>query len=272
MLSFCLIASSGLNGASRLPASRVMMRAASRVVSPTMLTLEEAGEFGTTDYSMTFKDGDKVISPWHDLPLELEGGLYNMLTEIPKMTLKKMEVDTKAPGNPIKQDEKKGKARLYHGPIFWNYGCLPQTWEDPNVKGNEDVGGAFGDDDPVDVVEIGAASLGMGSFTAVKILGCLSMIDDGELDWKIIAINAADEHAAAINDVGDIEKFYPGTVSGIREWFRWYKTPDDKPVNGFGHGERALGAAEAKAVIAETNGFYKKLMAGETDAGKLWLK
>jgi inorganic pyrophosphatase len=40
------------------------------------------------------------------------------------------------------QDEKKGKARLYHGPIFWNYGCLPQTWEDPNVKGDADVGGA----------------------------------------------------------------------------------------------------------------------------------
>ena len=56
-----------------------------------------------------------------------------------------------AEGNPIKQDEKKGKARLYHGPIFWNYGCLPQTWEDPNVKGDADVGGAFGDDDPVDV-------------------------------------------------------------------------------------------------------------------------
>ena len=34
------------------------------------------------------------------------------------------KVDTKAEGNPIKQDEKKGKARLYHGPIFWNYGCL----------------------------------------------------------------------------------------------------------------------------------------------------
>ena len=97
------------------------------------------------------------------------------------------------------------------------------------------------------------------------------MIDDGELDWKLIAINAADEHASEINDVGDIEKFYPGTVSGIREWFRWYKTPDGKPINGFGHGERALNAAETKAVIAETNGFYKKLLSGETDAGKLWV-
>ena len=133
-----------------------------------------------------------VVSPWHDMPLELDGGLYNMLTEIPKMTFKKMEVDTKAEGNPIKQDEKKGKARLYHGPIFWNYGCLPQTWEDPNVKGDADVGGAFGDDDPVDVVEIGAGSLAMGSFTPVKVLGCLSMIDDGELDWKVCARTRCD--------------------------------------------------------------------------------
>ena len=23
-----------------------------------------------------------------------------------------------------------GKLRDYHGPIFWNYGMLPQTWED----------------------------------------------------------------------------------------------------------------------------------------------
>ena len=41
---------------------------------------------------------------------------------------------------------------------------------------------------------------------------------------------------------------------------------------GFGHGERALNAAETKEVIKVTNGHYKALMAGETDAGKLWLK
>ena len=261
MMVFALTAALGLNINVVARVNSRAVRSFSRVVNPRMVELVEAGEFGTTDYSMTFKEGGDVVSPWHDMPLELDGGLYNMLTEIPKMTLKKMEVDTKAPGNPIKQDEKKGKARLYHGPIFWNYGCLPQTWEDPNVKGDGEVGGAFGDDDPVDVVEIGAASLAMGSFTPVKVLGCLSMIDDGELDWKVIAIN----------DVADIEKFYPGTVSGIREWFRWYKTPDGKPVNGFGHGERALNAAETIEVIKETNGHYKKLISGETDAGKLWV-
>ena len=274
MLATLLSASSALQmgGVVRVPASR-LAAAVSRagMLARMSIATEESGEFGTTDYTMTFKSGGKTISPWHDAPLELDGGMYNMLTEIPRMTLKKMEVATKVAGNPIMQDEKKGKARLYHGPIFWNYGCLPQTWEDPNVEGDADVNGAFGDNDPVDVVEIGAAALEMGSFTPVKVLGCLSMIDDGELDWKVIAINAGDEHASKINDVGDIEKYYPGTVSGIREWFRWYKTPDGKPINGFGHGERALNAAETKKVIAETNGFYKKLMAGQTEAGKLWL-
>ena len=57
-----------------------------------------------------------------------------MLTEIPKYSKAKMEVATKEPNNPIAQDIKKGKLRDYHGPIFWNYGCLPQTWEDPNEE------------------------------------------------------------------------------------------------------------------------------------------
>ena len=152
------------------------------------------------------QDG-KTISPWHDIPLEAGDGMYNFVCEIPKMSLKKMEVRpgaplnrpqpqslwvprahapswqvaTKVAGNPIMQDEKKGKARLYHGPIFWNYGCLPQTWEDPNVKGDADVGGAFGDDDPIDVVEIGASAQDMGAVVPVKPLGVLSMIDDGEV-------------------------------------------------------------------------------------------
>lgn len=31
--------------------------------------------------------------------------------------------------------------------INWNYGLLPQTWEDPSFA-NPDVDGAFGDNDP----------------------------------------------------------------------------------------------------------------------------
>lgn len=42
-----------------------------------------------------------------------------------------------------------------------------------------------GDNDPVDVVEIGDAQLRMGGVYRVKPLGVYAMIDDGELDWKV---------------------------------------------------------------------------------------
>ena len=35
------------------------------------------------------------------------------------------------------------------------------------------------------------------------------MIDDGELDWKVIAIDVNDPKAAEVNDVDDVEKVFP---------------------------------------------------------------
>jgi inorganic pyrophosphatase len=53
-----------------------------------------------------------------------------------------MEIATKEPLNPIKQDVKKGALRYvknvypHHGYI-WNYGAIPQTWENPEKKDAE---------------------------------------------------------------------------------------------------------------------------------------
>ena len=41
-----------------------------------------------------------------------------------------------------------------------------------------------GDNDPVDVVEIGSKQLRSGGVYCVKLLGAYAMIDEGELDWK----------------------------------------------------------------------------------------
>ena len=82
------------------------------------ITSESSGEFGTLDFKMNFFYDGKKISPWHDIPLK-SGEHYNMLTEIPKYTKAKREVNTKEEKNPIKQDVKKGKVREYHGPIYW---------------------------------------------------------------------------------------------------------------------------------------------------------
>jgi inorganic pyrophosphatase len=37
-------------------------------------------------------------------------------------------------------------------------------------------------------------------------LGVLAMIDDGELDWKIIAIDINDPKASSVNDIEDVER------------------------------------------------------------------
>lgn len=235
-------------------------------------TTATSGAAGTETFRINFSD-DKghTVSPWHDIPLRdaTNKDLFHFVNEIPKYSKAKMEVATKEKSNPIAQDIKKGKLRDYHGPIFWNYGCLPQTWENPNVL--HPVVNCKGDNDPVDVVEIGSTVLASGSVNKVKVLGVLAMIDDGELDWKVIAIKHDDPLASQLHDIHDVEAKCPGVVSGIREWFRWYKTPDDKPLNAFGFDEKALPKATALEVIEETHHYWKDLVAGKADKGKLWL-
>jgi inorganic pyrophosphatase len=242
----------------------------------TGFSLNVTGEKNTKSYRINYKSKDTgaAISPWHDIPLRSDddnGNLYNFITEIPKNTKAKFEINISEKGNPISQDVSKGNLRDYHGPIFWNYGCLPQTWEDPSIKHNEL--NFYGDNDPLDVVEIGTQQLNTGSVTPVKVLGVLAMIDTGELDWKVIAISSYDDNFHNINNINDVNKLMPGVISGIREWFRWYKTPDNKPLNTFGYNEQCLDSDIAIKVIEETHSHYMHLRQGKSniDNNSLWL-
>lgn len=228
---------------------------------------EVRGEEGTESFRRFFLD-DKgsEISPWHDLPLESSTDHW-MVTEIPKMTKPKMEIATKEAANPIAQDMKKGKLREYHGPIFWNYGYMPQTWEDPTVK--HPTLNVLGDNDPLDVVEIGSRTHSQGELVQIKALGALAMIDDGELDWKVVAIALDDPMAPKLNDIKDVQEQMPGVISGIREWFRWYKTPDGKPLNEFGFEEEPLNRESTLEIIEETHNAWQRLRKGEVQT-KLW--
>jgi len=62
---------------------------------------------------------------------------------------------------------------------------------------------------PVDVVEIGERHANIGDVLKVKPLAALAMIDEGELDWKIVAISLDDPKASLVNDVDDVEKHFP---------------------------------------------------------------
>jgi inorganic pyrophosphatase len=225
------------------------------------------------EFKMHFWRGKNVISPWHQISCYANDDPsteeINFICEIPKYGKAKMECSTKLENNPIVQDIKKGKLRFYHGPIFWNYGFVPQTWENPDEM--DEMTGYYGDGDPLDVVEIGSCEKELGQVSIVKPLGALAMIDDGELDWKLICICTDDPLSEELQDIEDVYKKCPGTVSGIREWFRWYKTPDDKPLNEFAFNEEAIGKKKTLEVIAHLNNQWKDLYDGETPKGKMWI-
>ena len=242
-----------------------------RAIYNPLVVVKEEGQPETFDYRVFFVDkSGKKVSPWHDIPLRLGDDIFNFIVEIPKESSAKMEVATDESFTPIKQDTKKGKLRYYPYNIHWNYGLLPQTWEDPSFA-NSEVEGALGDNDPVDVVEIGERQRKIGEVLKVKPLGALAMIDEGELDWKIVAISLDDPKAPFVNDVDDVEKHFPGTLTAIRDWFRDYKIPDGKPANKFGLGNKAANKDYALKVITETNESWNKLIKRSIPAGELSL-
>lgn len=229
-------------------------------------TIEERGTENTTSFKVFVKDNSgEPISPFHDIPLVANAAnkTFHVVIEVPRWTNAKMEIDTSSPLHPIIQDTKKGKLRYvansypYKGYI-WNYGCFPQTWENPNHK---DVNtGENGDDDPVDICEIGHRVAKRGDVLEVKVLGILAMIDDGETDWKVIVIDVEDPLASSLNNLDDVEKQMPGFLNDTREWFRIYKMPDGKPENKFAFDGEYKDTEFAHNIIQETNTFWKQLV------------
>lgn len=176
--------------------------------------------------------------------------------------------------NPIKQDIKKGKLRFVrncfpHKGYLWNYGAFPQTWEDPNAIHPETK--AKGDNDPLDVCEIGELVARPGEIKQVKVLGVMALLDEEETDWKIMVIDVNDPLAPKLNDVEDIERHLPGLLRATNEWFRIYKIPDGKPENQFAFSGECKNRKYAMDIIRECGEAWERLITGKTNKGDLSL-
>jgi len=249
---------------------------------------EHRGEQGTLDWRLHFKstalegtDKENVdpadegqVSCWHDIPLVIKNtGFFNYVNEIAVGDFDKMECATKERWNPIKQDVKKEKLRKFtYGAIRFNYGFLPQTWEDPGRKSDFSDSDTTGDNDPVDVVELSGIRLGCGQISSVKIVGLLGLIDEGETDWKVLAIDTSHEKAHLINSVDDVDTVLGPGITGnsrlweIREWFQMYKTTDGKAENAFTHGGAYLDKETAVGVINECHKHWKDLVLNKVES------
>ena len=139
-----------------------------------------------------------------------------------------------------------------------------QTWEDPNQTHPETK--AQGDNDPLDVCEIGEQVGYVGQVKQVKVLGIMALLDEGETDWKVIVIDVRDPLASRMNDIEDVERQLPGLIRATNEWFRIYKIPDGKPENNFAFSGEAKNKKYATEIIHECHEAWRRLASGESPA------
>ena len=152
-------------------------------------------------------------------------GLWAVV-EIPAGTNKKIEIDKAS--NTFKVDQRDGKDRVIAFlPYPANYGFIRDTFSDP-AKG--------GDGDAVDVLVI-AEQLKTGTVIAIEPLAMLKLIDDGEEDFKILAVPADDRlNVLKVKDLTDDPKKEQAIKEIIEKWFLSY---DTDPVKVLGWADRS---------------------------------
>jgi inorganic pyrophosphatase len=207
----------------------------------------------TPSYRIFLQDAqNKTLSFWHDLPLFPKADdpyLITFVSEIARGSRAKLEISTDEEFTPILQDRNKcGAPRFYVPRPCFNYGAAPQTCEDPApVDINEP--GLKGDGDPLDIVELSDHPIPAGSVVTVRVVGAFCLIDQGEIDWKILAVNTDSPIASVPN----------WQAEEIMHWFKTYKALEGKPENTIGYGGRLLSAEEALKVINDCHDDWKRL-------------
>lgn len=153
------------------------------------------------------KANGELLSPWHDLEIEPANGEENCVTgviEMPGNTGSKLECSKKDINNPVTQDvviNKNTKAhmlRTFKNPPTFNYGFIPRTWSDNELGG---------DCDPIDLVDLGWRNIKQTlAVSDYLVLGTLGLVDQGELDIKVLAIEAIEANELGIKTLKDFER------------------------------------------------------------------
>ena len=165
-------------------------------------------------------------------PAITEAGAINAVIEIPAGTNQKIEFNSEK--KQFESDQLDGKDRVIDFlPYPANYGFIPSTMMD------QDRGG---DGDALDVLVIAAAQP-TGTLLAIRPIGVLNLMDDGELDTKIIALPV--DTSLQIIQVDGFEDFlikYNGGMRIIETWFLNYKGLGRTKLKGWENEQHAFNA------------------------------
>ncbi|MEM6726032.1 MAG: inorganic diphosphatase [Bacteroidota bacterium] len=148
------------------------------------------------------------FNPWHHVQAgDDTPDIVNGIIEIPKNTRAKYELD-KASGL-LKMD------RVIYSSMYYpaNYGFIPKTYCD--------------DDDPLDILILSQITVVPMCIVSAKVIGVMRMLDDGEMDDKIIAVAENDMSVNHINDISELPTHF---MKELRNFFEDYKKLENKTV------------------------------------------
>ena len=173
-----------------------------------------------------------VNHPWHGVHYgENAPKKVNALIEIPQGSRAKYEVD-KASGL-LKLDRVIYSS--FHYPV--NYGFIPQTLGQDN--------------DPLDILVLCSQSIQALCLVEANVIGNMQMIDQGQMDDKIIAVASKDPSVNHYLEIKDLPQHF---LLELRNFFEQYKVLENKKVeiDNFQDKETAF------QVINDAIAFYKE--------------
>lgn len=109
------------------------------------------------------------------------------------------------------------------------------------------------DGDPLDILILSNEKTYPGCVVPSRVLGYLDMVDNGLLDYKLIAVVDVDPKFKDIQELNDLPEI---TLKEIKNFFENYKDLDDIPVEvGEYHSKE-----EAAKIIEECQNRYKNVI------------
>jgi len=167
---------------------------------------------------------------YNNLPLYSKTNNITAVVEIPAGTNHKIEYNKKELS--FKLDKRNGKNRIIDFlPYLGNYGFIPSTYSNPQ-KG--------GDGDALDVLII-SESVQTGTVMEIIPIGILNLIDNGELDYKIIAVPFNKNlQIINVNNFEGLTKKYPEAKVILETWFLNYDKTESAEISGWGNENDAL--------------------------------
>lgn len=168
--------------------------------------------------------------PWFDM--EIGDGApqeFNAVIEIPRGSKYKYELEKTC--GLIKVD------RVLYSSVHYpaNYGFVPRTYCD--------------DDDPLDVLVLGQESVYPLTVLRAKAIGVMHMVDEREVDDKIIAVHADDPEYMHYRDISELPDH---KLRELKRFFEDYKALENKQVTV----ERFMGRFDSYDIVQTGMNLY----------------